>query len=218
MEASFWLEKWASAQIGFHLNTVHSLLQQHWDTLELDPLAPVLVPLCGKSLDLLFIRAKGHPVVGVELSPIAIAQFFEERGRVPQPSQLGDIAVYDDEGLHLMQADFLALQPAQLPAIGAVYDRAALIAMPPGQQTLYAHQLMALAPGAPILLITLDYDQAVMAGPPFATPSEQVQRLFGLHYRLHRLGHDDVLSQNPALAKRGLAALHETAWLLMPQR
>lgn len=218
MDPQFWLEKWEARQIGFHLENVNPLLERHWPPSGLREGGVVLVPLCGKSVDLVHLRRLGYGVVGVELSPLAIRQFFDEHGLRSAIRSLDGMEVFEAEGICLIQGDFFALRREHLPGIDAVYDRAALIAMPPERQPAYAAQLMALVPDtAPILLITFEYDTQEMAGPPFSTPPEQVQRLFGGRYRIEKLESGDVLAGNEGLRARGLSALTETAWGLLPR-
>ncbi len=213
MDTQFWLEKWENREIGFHLDTVHPLLERHWPALAVAEGSTVFVPLCGKSLDLIHLRRLGHRVVGSELSPLAVEQFFAEHGLRPEIAESGGMAVWEAEGITLVQGDFFALDRARLPEFGAVYDRASLIALPPERQPDYAERLMALAPAVPILLITLEYASDEMRGPPFSTPAERVERLYG-RYRIERLEARDALDENPGLRARGLAALTEVAWRL----
>jgi thiopurine S-methyltransferase len=218
MDTQFWLEKWESRQIGFHLDTVHPLLERHWPPAGVREAGTALVPLCGKSLDLIYLHRLGHDVVGVELSPLAIREFFAEHGLQPAVRSIGGMEAYEAEGICLIQGDFFALRREHLPDIGAVYDRASLIAFPPDRQPRYAEQLMMLAPdAAPILLITLEYDNREMQGPPFSTPADRVERLFGRRYRIERLESGDALAGNPGLQARGLTAMTETAWSLQPR-
>lgn len=218
MDPQFWLEKWEAHQIGFHLENVNPLLERHWPPPGLREGGTVLVPLCGKSVDLVHLRRLGHGVVGVELSPLAIRQFFAEHGLHPAARSLDGMEAFEAEGICLIRGDFFALRPEHLPEIDAVYDRAALIAMPPERQPAYAARLMGLVPEtAPILLITLEYAPHEMNGPPFSTPSERVERLFGGRYRIEKLESGDALAGNEGLRARGLSALTETAWGLLPK-
>lgn len=217
MEPQFWLKKWEANQIGFHLDSVHPLLERHWPPSGLGEGGTVLVPLCGKSIDLVHLRRLGYRVVGVELSPLAIQQFFAEQGLQPAAANIGGMETYEAGGICLILGDFFELRPEHLPAIDAVYDRAALIAMPPDRQPAYAAQLMGLVPEtARVLLITLEYDIREMDGPPFSTPPKQVERLFGGRYRVEMLESSDALDGNSGLRARGLTALLETAWALLP--
>ena len=217
MDNHQWLEMWERAEIGFHLDGTHPLLVRHWPAMQAPDGARVLVPLCGKTRDMLFLRSQGCAVTGIELSGIAIRQFFEEQHLVPRQARFGTLASYETDGVRLIEGDFFAAEPSLLGPMDLVYDRAALIAMPPDRQPRYADHLMALAGGAPILLITLDYNPAEMNGPPFATPPAQIERLFGDRYRIECLESSEVLAENPGLRNRGLTALTETTWRLQPR-
>jgi len=217
MDAKFWIEKWEQQQIGFHLPTVHPMLSRHWPTLCIRPNPRVLVPLCGKSVDLVYLMSQGCRVSGVELSPIAIRHFLAEQDLVAEWEEMDGMPVATVDGLRLFQGDFFHLSPHVIGEVDAVYDRAALIAMPPDLQERYARQLLALTPkAASILLITLDYDPAEMSGPPFATPAEQVRLLFQGRYEVELLEQVDALADNPSLRGRGLTGLTESAWHLRP--
>jgi thiopurine S-methyltransferase len=215
MDPQFWLDKWAKQELGFHLDAAHPLLQRHWPSLWVPKGSTVFVPLCGKSLDLIYLRRMGYRVVGSELSPLAVEQFYAEHGLEPQVAERDGMQVWEAADITLIQGDFFDLDRSLLPDIAAVYDRAALVALPPERQPMYARRIMALAPeSAPILLITLEYAQPDMPGPPFSTPAAQVERCFGARYPLERLEARDALQDNPGLRARGLAALTEVAWRL----
>lgn len=219
MDAKFWIEKWEQQQIGFHLPMAHPMLASHWSALGVERDAHVLVPLCGKTLDLVYLMSQGCHVTGVELSPIAIRQFLDEQALQADSIDIDGMPVATVDGLRLIEGDFFRLSPQALGSVDAVYDRAALIAMPPDQQERYAQQLLALTSvSVPILLVTLDYDPSEMSGPPFATPREQVMRLFEERYEVDLLERLDALADNPALAGRGLTGLTETAWHLKPRQ
>jgi thiopurine S-methyltransferase len=217
MDPQFWLEKWENRQIGFHLDTVNPILQRHWPVTEADQRGSVFVPLCGKSLDLIWLRRQGHSAIGVELSPLAVEQFFAENGLQPSSGEQDGIRFWEADGIRIFEGDFFALAPGHLPATCAVYDRAALIAMPPEHQPAYAAHLYKLSP-TPILLITLEYTPDEMTGPPFSTPGAQVKRVFGQTVSNRALESRDVLADNPVLQARGLTALRETAWRLTPRQ
>jgi thiopurine S-methyltransferase len=218
MSIEFWINKWHNAEIGFHLDHAHSLLVRYWPELGTVRGSRVFVPLCGKTLDMDFLRQHGCQVTGIELSPIAIRQYLEEHALRAVPSVVDGMPVHDAPGLRLIEGDFFQLGTRAVGTIDAVYDRAALIAMPPAMQTRYAEHLLTLTPEtAPILLITLDYNPAEMTGPPFATPPEEVRRLFEGRYHCEALEWIDALADNPALQSRGLTGLTETAWHLRPR-
>ncbi len=89
MEPAFWHKRWADNQIGFHQGQVNSYLQTHWPALGLETGSRVLVPLCGKSLDLVWLAGQGYRVLGVELSRRAVEDFFREHGLEARCSSAG---------------------------------------------------------------------------------------------------------------------------------
>jgi len=111
MEASFWIDRWNEGQIGFHLNEVNPALIRHWPARGENDKGPVLVPLCGKSRDLLYLRQLGHPVIGIELSPLAVEAFWNESDILPSASQDGAHRVFEGEGIRLIEGDFLRPDP-----------------------------------------------------------------------------------------------------------
>jgi thiopurine S-methyltransferase len=178
MQADFWHQRWSSNQIGFHEPEVNPLLVMHLDALDLSPGARIFLPLCGKTLDIDWLLSRGYRVAGVELSPLAVAQLFERLGIAPTVGS-GALAQWSAPGIDVFVGDFFALSAAVLGAVDAVYDRAAMIALPPDMRRRYATQMHTLAHAVPQLLVTLDYEQVCMAGPPFAVRSEEIQELHG---------------------------------------
>lgn len=212
IHTDFWHERWALKQIGFHQDTTHPLLLAHWS--ELGPRADegVFVPLCGKTRDMGWLQERGHSVVGVELSPLAVAQFFEEASLKPAQSQAGALQRHEAGGVALLCGDFFALTPEHVAGCRLVYDRAAMIALPPAMRRDYVRHLETLFPGgARVLLITLDYPQAEMNGPPFAVGEAEVR---ALHRSVRVLSRSDVLADDARMRQRGISQLHETAYLI----
>jgi thiopurine S-methyltransferase len=188
MDAAFWLERWANHQIGFHEDQPHPQLRAHFARLGLAPRAPVFVPLCGKSHDLAWLHAAGHPVSGVELSPIALAEFFAERGIEPRRRAAGALECHEAPGYRLYQGDFFAVDAGLLGRCDAIYDRAALIALPPAMRADYARHLTALvAPGTAMLLIAVGYDTARVKPPPFVVDAAEVDTLYGREWSIEHL-------------------------------
>lgn len=213
MEPKFWQERWARNQIGFHLPEVNPCLQRHWPKLALAEGAKVLVPLCGKSLDLMWLASLGYRVLGVELSEQAVEAFFSEQGLLPRISQRGVFKVYRADLIEVWCGDFFALDAEALADCSALYDRAALIALPPLMRAQYAEHLNALLrPGCQGLLITLDYDQTQKAGPPFAVADEEVKLLLGGHWSVQVLEEQDILGESWKFVQDGVTRLEERVY------
>lgn len=213
MEPKFWQERWARNQIGFHLPEVNPYLQRHWPQLSLAQGAQVLVPLCGKSLDLMWLASHGLRVLGVELSEQAVKAFFSEQNLVPRITRRGVFSVYQADLIEVWCGDFFALDAEAVADCAALYDRAALIALPPLMRAQYAehlHQL--LRPGCQGLLITLDYDQTQKAGPPFAVTDDEVKVLFGSQWTLGVLEEQDILGESWKFAQDGVTQLDERVY------
>jgi len=215
MEQQFWLDRWEQRQIGFHLPEVNAHLRKHWSALALDAGERVLVPLCGKSKDMLWLHELGHLVTGVELSHIAVQAFFAENAL--EMNMRGDNVYFSPQapGIRVHQSDFFTLAPEQLGEIRAVYDRAALVALPDQMRKQYVQQLAGLlTPGATVLLVTMDYPQEQMDGPPFNVDGKEVCRLYGEMFDIQLLESLDVLAGNDRLAERGLTRMLEQIWKL----
>lgn len=177
MEPSFWLECWRKGRTAFHEGKPNAFLARH--VARLGAPGRVLVPLCGKTEDMAFLRAQGHEVVGVELAESALEDFFREHGITPEVSRTERFTTLRAEGITLLAGDFFDLSRDHAPGITAVYDRAALVALPHEMRARYAEHIRALAPaGAPMLVVTFDYPQTAMDGPPFAVPEADLRALY----------------------------------------
>ncbi|MBK7541113.1 MAG: thiopurine S-methyltransferase [Candidatus Competibacteraceae bacterium] len=215
MELSFWRERWERAEIGFHQPAVNVHLQQFWGRLELPPGRRVFAPLCGKSRDLLWLAGEGYPVTGVEISPIAVEGFFQENHLRPRRWREGVFEVWEQDEIRILLGDFFALEPRHLADIAGVYDRASLIALPPAMREGYARKLDAILPvGIRTLLVTLEYDQALLAGPPFAVAEPEIRALFGAGHDVELLCARDALAEESRWRERGLTWLLEKAYRL----
>jgi len=214
MQAEFWHSRWNSNQIGFHQPQVNAYLQQHWPALAVPARARVLVPLCGKSLDMLWLAGQGLQVLGVELSERAVEDFFKEHQLQPQVTQEGAFKVFRCEDIEIRCGDFFALTTEDVSGCSALYDRAAVIALPEAMRKRYVAHLQAILPvSAKGLLITLDYDQGKIDGPPFAVADAEVQVLFAAWHPLELAAHD-VLEDSPKFRQAGASHLLERVYRL----
>jgi thiopurine S-methyltransferase len=215
MDANFWRERWQQGQIGFHQPDVHPSLPRYWPALDLRPGSRVFVPLCGRSLDMTWFAQRFHAVLGVELSPIAAAGFFEHESLIPLRFPHGAFELYAASRYEILQGDFFDLAREEVGAIHGWYDRAALIALPPAMRQRYAAHLAGLlVPGTRGLLITLEYPQDKMDGPPFSVPVAEVHALFEPDFTIELLERQDVLAANARFAERGIDHLYEGVFRL----
>jgi len=214
MDPAFWRQTWSDDRIGFHQTRPNGRLVAHWPTLELAADTPVFVPLCGKSLDLLWLHERGHPVIGVELSEKAVRAFFEENALSHRHRPDGHFERWSGRGaaagIELLVGDFFELAPTDLDGVGAVYDRASLIAMNDALRGRYARHLAHLLPvDCDGLLVTIDYDPSRMQGPPFPVPAATVHDLLGEAFDIDELAHYSGAERLGNLADRGLESLDE---------
>ncbi len=218
MDPDFWHQRWRENRIGFHQDAPTPLLLKHWPTLQLARGSRVFVPLAGKSNDLAWLASQGHRILGVELSQLAIDQFFAEHDLVPRvhESAYGRHHVASD--IELVCGNAFALDAAILAGCDALYDRAALIALPPELRQRYVRELHARLPaGCRGLLITLEYPPHEKQGPPFAVPEAEVRDLYGRDWTVATLERRDILAQQPGFVAEGVSAL-ETVVYRMERR
>ncbi len=212
MKAEFWHDRWANNQIGFHEADAHALLKTFYPRLGARSGDGVFVPLCGKSLDMRWLREQGLNVHGVELSPLAVGAFFDEAKITPTRAPHGALERWQGGGFTLYCGDLFALAPADVEGCRFVYDRAAMIALPPEMRGNYVAHLRGLFPhGARMLLITLEYPQEQTSGPPFSVPDAEVRSAYST---VERVASNDILAASPQLAGRGVTALRENAYLV----
>ncbi len=215
MDKAFWYERWERHEIGFHQQQIHAQLRKIWPTLRLPQESAVFVPLAGKSRDMVWLATQGHRVIGVELSDVAVREFFEEGGQVPKRSRSGAFDLSSAGPFELYCGDFFDFPAETLKDIVAVYDRAALIALPPGMRAHYVETLARIIPqNAIILLIAIDYPQDEITGPPFAVATDEVYRLYGQSFDIEVLDVRDGLAASDNLKKRGVTKHEEVAYLL----
>lgn len=185
MEKEDWLARWREGRTGWHQGEVTPLLRQHWAALRVPAGTRVLVPLCGKTLDLLWLAEQGLKVLGIELSELAVQQFFAEAGLQPERRAAPGGVHYRAGRVHVIVGDIFDVDAQVLADCSAVYDRAALIALPPALRRRYAHAVYGRLPAGSLgLLIALEYPQASMAGPPFSVPEPEVRELLEPQWRV----------------------------------
>jgi thiopurine S-methyltransferase len=218
MEYSFWEDRWQRGEIGFHQPHIHAQLQQFWPRLSLPKGSAVFVPLSGKTRDMVWLAEQGHTIIGAELSELAVRDFFQDCGLTPKVTSSGPFQVFEAGPYKIYQGDFFALSPDALRGVAACYDRAALIALPPDMRPQYAEKLASLLPPeAAIFVITIEYPEGEIKGPPFAVTQNEVRALYAKLYHVDVLEVRDGLAASDNLKKRGVTRLEEIAYLLRRQ-
>ena len=209
MDRKFWLERWESNRIGFHNYSVNPALEAHFEALSLTRSNRVFLPLCGKTLDISWLLSQEFRVVGVELSEMAIRQLFSELGIVPEVSNVGGAKHFQADSLDIFVGDFFALDAHMLGPVDAVYDRAALVALPDDMRRVYTAHLVQVTHNARQLLVSFSYDQALMEGPPFSVDSNEVHMHYRDLYSVTLLADHEVPG-----GLKGMCPVQEQVWLL----
>jgi len=218
MDPEFWHARWHQGRTGFHRPEVNPLLEEHFPTLALAAGARVLVPLCGKTLDLGWLARHGYAPVGVEISPVAVEAFFAEAGIEPDRSREGPFELWQGDGIEILCGDFFETDPERTGSFDAIWDRAALIALPHHMRPAYVRHCAALLHAdAPGLLVSIDYDPGQMDGPPFAVPPAELEDLYAPWFDVETVVEPRAQEPSPHLVDRGLRSMTEAVWRLRRQ-
>lgn len=221
MESKFWQQRWQEGRIGFHKSDVNPELIKYFSNIALPVGSQVLVPLCGKSIDMVWLACAGYDVVGIELVESAVQAFFAEQNITPTITELTSTADKSTlkryqgqlagQTITLWAADIFALSTIDIGDIDAVYDRAALIALPANMRADYSRHIVKLSNNAPQLLITLNYDQSKKDGPPFSITQQQLHQYYSADYKIVELA-----SKSSTLNATSEILVTEHVWLLKP--
>jgi thiopurine S-methyltransferase len=215
MQPEFWHQRWALDQIGFNQSHVNAYLQRFWSELGVKKGERVFVPLCGKSVDMTWLVQQDLWVVGVELSEKAVEEYFAERNVQPLVESHGTFKVFSHKRCEIWCGDFFKLKAKDIGNCSVLYDRAALIALPPEMRWRYVQHLNKILPAdCRGLLVTLDYEQSQVAGPPFSVSDDEVLQLLSLEWRLKMIAEDDVLAQSRKFLEAGATRLSEQVYSL----
>ena len=227
MKQTFWLEKWEKNEIGFHLDAPHPWLVKVTTELNFKAKQTVFVPLCGKTHDIDFLLEQGCNVVANELSELAVQALFERLELTPQVTQWQTASAdntakqYQAGALTVFVGDYFQLTPSDIrnvygDDVSWIYDRAALVALPTEMRHQYAQLLTTLCPKASQLLMTLDYPQQQMPGPPFSVTVSEVTDHYASGYQIEQLKQQDILDKEPRFKQRGLTEFNQRMYLLTP--
>jgi len=220
MELSYWESRWRKGKTGFHMPDGYPGLKRHWNLLNLPASPVVLVPLCGKTKDLVQLESFGASVVGVEISKKAILEFFSETSRAYETDSFAEFTIYRSDNIELWQGDFFKFPAKKYPDIDLIYDKAALVALPPDMRKRYSEKIIGLCgKSTSMLLHHFIYPQQQMPGPPFSVTETEVRQLFGAHFEMKTVEEGTISSDKfPPFQRRGLkSALTERLLLLNPR-
>jgi thiopurine S-methyltransferase len=215
VDVSAWHERWEEGRTGFHQDEVNHHLVRHWPRLDLGGKEQVLVPLCGASLDITWLAGRGHAVLGVETSPVAVRTYFERTHMTPVVHSLDPFKVHRFGAIEIWCGDFFELEPDRVPGLRAFYDRAALVALETATRRSYAQLLgRLLRPKTLGLLVGLEIREGGLKGPPFSVGENEVRGLFSETFEVEILEVEDVTSRSRDLVRRGAQRLVETVYRL----
>lgn len=209
MDASFWHQRWVNKDTAFHESEANPLLVKYFKELSLAKGSRIFLPLCGKTLDIPWLLSNGYRVAGAELSKIAIEQLFTELGLEPEISGVGEVDHYSAKNIDIFVGDIFHVSGKMLGLVDAIYDRAALVALPEEMRNRYTAHLTEITDKAPQLLICYEYDQSLMEGPPFSISNEEVNKLYSDSHDLTL-----IVSTNVLGGLKGKCAAKESVWLL----
>jgi thiopurine S-methyltransferase len=215
MQTKDWLERWQKDHIGFHEGSVNTHLEKHISDFNLNSGDRIFMPLCGKAHDIAWLAKQGFEVIGIEIAGMAIEAFFSEFNMQYQQFQSDRFIMRKSGNIMLFEGDYFDLQSDDLADCKLVYDRAALIAIDESNRARYCSHMQAIAPAnCDMLLVTLDYDQAQMSGPPFSVPQDEVFQHYQSRYQIEALEKNQVVDEQPRWRKQGLTSLMESSYRL----
>jgi thiopurine S-methyltransferase len=212
-----WLQRWREQNIGWHHQAFNPHLLNHWHALQMPPGSLVMAPLCGKSQDMLWLAERGYLVRGVELSPLAVEEFFRENNLQPEITRVGGFECWRAGPYELYCGDIFDLPQIDSSDIDAVYDRASLVALNPLQRHHYGEMLRDLLPiTSRMLLVAMDYPQEEMSGPPYSVQESEVRNLFEPRFQVQLLHSLNILEDTERYAGKGVSRMLEQVYLMQP--
>jgi thiopurine S-methyltransferase len=214
-----WHSRWESNKIGWHADQVNLQLIEYFSELNLVDGDKIFVPLCGKSLDMLYLLQRGLKVVGVEMSEIATQQFFGENKLDYSVSKVDDLILYEGDRIQIFCGDFFTMKASHLVDVKAVYDRASLIALDEALRQKYVNHLNdIISQDVRVLLLTLNYPQHQRVGPPFAVSKSEVDSLYGGSFQCQELQNINDIENEPMFLLQGVDFVEKAVYCLQKVR
>lgn len=211
MDSQFWIDAWNEGKTNFHQQEYHQKLTEYFPQLNPKAGQKVLVPLCGKSKDILWLHGLKLNVHGVELYVQPVEDFFKENQLDVKKTQDHNFAHYSHKNITISCGDFFKLDAND--SYDFVYDRAALVALPFEMRKNYAEVVKrSLKIGGKCLLICYDYDQSKLEGPPFSVTANEIQDLYQDQCKIQLMESKQANKEGSRLS--ALASLKQTVWIL----
>ena len=212
MATDFWLQKWVDNKIGFHQDQYNPFLVEYWKKY-CPEVGAVFVPLCGKTKDMLFLREIGHQVYGVELSEIAVKDFFQDNNLSYKVEKRDDFIIYSGGGFCLFCGDLFKLKSSDFKNVDYIYDRASLIALSKSQQGKYCAFIKQTFPQSSLFLITLEFDNPKI-GPPFSTSQACVENYFADHFEVEKITELSIKSEEIRVHDGNVTKMKENVFFI----
>lgn len=208
-ENNLWLNRWENREIGFNQSEVNTLMVQYFERLNLRSGSRVLVPLCGKSIDISWLLLQGYVVLGIELSEIAVIELFEDLGLSPTVSIIGELILYSAENINVFVGDIFKVKAEMLVRVDAIYDRAALVALTEDLRVEYTKYLRKITSNASQLLLCFEYDHSLMNRSPYSIDKDEVKKHYAKYYTLELLLREEIVG-----GFKGKLLAYDVVWLL----
>jgi thiopurine S-methyltransferase len=219
LEQQFWHQIWENNTIGFHQTDHHPWLEQ---IVKLKSNDDLFVPLCGKSLDMWPLSGHYRRLIGAELSDIACEDFFKDAGIVPNVAIEAEHRRYQtktaDYEIKLWQGDYFSLSSHQISDADRldVFDRAAMVALPDQMRLPYVQQLRSLCKHATLFILTLEFDQQQLSGPPFALDDAMIHEYFSFASSIKKIAtrplSDKIFAQRKLRVDELAESLYVIKW------
>ncbi|MFV2059375.1 MAG: thiopurine S-methyltransferase [Gammaproteobacteria bacterium] len=216
-QVEFWQQRWVNNQTGFHEGQVNSYLEKYITRLSLPDNGTVFLPLCGKSNDILWLSNLGYNVIGVECSELAVSAFFSENNLTANITEHDNFKIWQAGNITIYCGDFYELKSSWLTSVNAIFDRAALVALPQEQRDTYINHLKSICSDSTILLVSLEYLQNEMTGPPYAVSEIEIMALLNPSSAVTLIESNDILVDNEKFKERGLTSLMEKVFIITPK-
>ncbi|XP_013388873.1 probable thiopurine S-methyltransferase [Lingula anatina] len=188
-----WIGAWERNSTRWHMPNVNCFLEEFLDVLLAGKkAAKILVPLCGKTIDMKWLADLGHTVIGVDGAEKAATEFFTEQNIAykvePCDAIQGTLCCSMDNKIRIYVGDFFKFNQDFEGQFDAIWDRASLVAIDESDRLQYVNILNSvLKPGCHCLIEAMDFIPSEKSGSPHAIPLECVRELFGNDYNVKLL-------------------------------